>query len=198
VPQAGMSELLKTVIKMDNLEQFIRDNRETFDTAVPSLKIWAELDKQLPPPQKKPVAKRISIRRFLSIAAAVTLLIGFGIGIGFSIAPNANDGVITLSDISPEYAEVEQYYATQVNSQLTKLASYQATTPAMQADLAELDQWVEDLQKELSIVPKSKEEAVVNDIIDLYKTKVAILEKFVENIQSSNQKNSIQHETVDI
>ncbi len=185
-------------MKMDNLEQFIRDNREEFDTAVPSLKIWAELDKQLPQAPAKPVAKRISIRRFLSIAAAVTLLIGFGIGIGFSLSSNPNDGVITLSDISPEYAEVEQYYATQVNNQLAQLASYQATTPAMQADLAELDQWVQDLQKELSIVPKSKEEAVVNDIIDLYKTKVAILEKFLDSIQSSNQKNSIQHETVDI
>jgi len=199
VSQAGMSELLKTVIKMDNLEQFIRDNREEFDTKVPSLKIWAELDKQLPPaPQKQLVAKRISIRRFLSIAAAVTLLVGFGIGIGFSLSPNANNEAITLSDLSPEYAEVEQYYSTQVNSQLAKLASYQATTPEMQADLAELDQWVQDLQKELSIVPKSKEEAVVNDIIDLYKTKVAILEKFLDSIQSSNQKNSIQHETVDI
>ena len=68
----------------------------------------------------------------------------------------------------------------------------------MQADLAELDQWVKDLQKELSVVPKSKEEAVINDIIDLYKTKVAILEKVLESIQSSNQKNSNQNETVDI
>ena len=188
----------QTAMKMDNLEQFIRDNREEFDTAVPSLKIWAELDKKLPQSQKQPEAKRISIRRFLSIAAAVTLLIGFGVGIGFSLAPSPDQSAVTLSDLSPEYAEVEQYYAMQVNSQLSRLASYKATTPEMQADLAELDQWMQDLQKELSIVPKSKEEAVVNDIIDLYKTKVAILGKLLESIQSSNQKNSIQHETVDI
>lgn len=188
----------QTAMKMDNLEQFIRDNREEFDTAVPSLKIWAELDKKLPQPQEKPAAKRISIRRFLSIAAAVTLLISFGVGIGFSLSPSPDQSAVTLSDLSPEYAEVETYYATQVNSQLTKLASYKATTPEMQADLAELDQWMQDLQKELSIVPKSKEEAVVNDIIDLYKTKVAILGKLLESIQSSNQKNSNQHETVDI
>jgi len=189
---------LQTAMKMDNLEQFIRDNREEFDTAVPSLKIWAELDKQLPQPAIKKKAKRISIRRFLSIAAAVTLLIGFGIGIGFSLSPTADQSAVTLSDLSPEYAEVEQYYATQVNSKLARLTSYKATTPEIQADLAELDQWMQDLQKELSIVPKSKEEAVVNDIIDLYKTKVAILEKLLNSIQSSNQKNSIQHETVDI
>ena len=182
---------------MDNLEKFIRDNREDFDTGVPSLKIWAELDKQLPPPVEKPIARRISIRRFMSIAAAVVLLVGFGVGIGFHLSPSPENAV-TLSDLSPEYAEVEQYYATQVNNKLAKLANYQAATPEVQADLAELDQWMKDLQKELSIVPKSKEEAVVNDIIDLYKTKVAILEKLLESIHSSNQKNSIQHETVDI
>lgn len=192
---------LQTAMKMDNLEQFIRDNREAFDTAVPSLKIWAALDKKLPQPAIQKEAKRISIRRFLSMAAAVTLLIGFGVGIGFSLAPSPDQGVVTLSDLSPEYAEVEEYYSTQVNNKLARLANYKATTPDIQADLAdvaELDQWMQDLQKELSIVPKSKEEAVVNDIIDLYKTKVAILEKLLDSIQSSNQKNSNQHETVDI
>ena len=100
---------------MDNLEQFIRDNREDFDTKTPSLKIWADLDKKLPPPPPQtqpfvqgPVAKRISIRRIMSIAAAVTLLIGFGVGIGFSLAPSSNQQMVSLSDISDEYAEVEQ------------------------------------------------------------------------------------------
>ncbi len=190
---------------MDNLEQFIRDNREDFDTKTPSLKLWADLDKKLPPAPPKiqpfvqgPVAKRISIRRILSIAAAVTLLIGFGVGIGFSLAPSSSQQTMSLSDISAEYAEVEQYYAAQVSNKLATLSTYEATTPEIKADLAELDQWMKDLQKELSIVPKSKEEAIINDIIDLYKTKVIILEKLLDSIQSSNQKNSNQNETVDI
>ena len=192
---------------MDNLEQFISDNREQFDKAVPNLKIWAELDKQLPKQQEvtkilplvSPTnAKRISIRRFLSMAAAVTLLIGFGAGIGFNLAPSTQNEVIALHDISPEYAEVEEYYEEQVKNKLARLASYKNTAPEIKQDLQELDQWMQDLQKELSVVPKSKEEAVINDIIDLYKTKVAILEKVLESIQSSNQKNSNQNETVDI
>ena len=184
-------------MKMDNLEKFITNNREDFDTEIPNLKIWAELDRQLPKQEAPMEAKRISIRRFLSIAAAVTLLIGFGIGIGFYLSPPAKE-LISLGDISPEYAEVEQYYTQQVSDKLATLANYKATTPEIQADLEELDQGMKDLQKELSVIPKSKEEAIVNDIIDLYKTKVAILEKLLESIQSSNQKNSIQNETVDI
>lgn len=192
---------------MDNLEQFIRDNREELDTAVPSLKIWAEIDKQLPQAKtqaprvqqfsQQPTAKIFSIRRFMSMAAAVILLVGFGIGIGFSLAPQGNEAV-ALSDISPEYAEVEKYYANQVSSNLAVLASFNATTPEIKADLEEIDLWMTDLQKELSVVPDSKKEAVINDIIDLYKTKVAILDKLLESIQSSNQKNSNQNETVDI
>lgn len=188
-------------MKMDNLEQFIQNNREEFDTAVPSLKVWAELDKQLPKQQapQQQVAKRVSIRRFLSIAAAVSLLVSFGVGIGFFIAPaNTPSQSISLSEISPEYAEVEQYYSQQVTNKLARLASYSATTPEIKADLEELDKWMKDLQKELSVVPKSKEEVVINEIIDLYKTKVAILEKLLESIQSSNQKNSNQNDTVDI
>lgn len=187
-------------MKMDNLEQFISNNREDFDTEIPNLKIWAELDRQLPKQQVGPMgptAKRYSIRRILSIAAAVLLLVGFGIGIGFHLSSDVKES-IALSDISPEYAEVEQYYTKQVNTKLATLANFKGTTPEIQADLAELDQWMKDLQKELSIVPKSKEEAVINDIIDLYKTKVAILEKLLESIQSSNQKNTTQNETVDI
>ena len=188
---------------MDNLEQFIRDNREDFDTKTPSLKLWADLDKKLPPPPQMqpfaqaPVAKVFSIRRIMSMAAAVAVLISFRIGIGFYLAPQGGEQ-IALADISPEYAEVEEYYDKKVRNNLAKLASYEATTPEIKADLAELDQWMKDLQKELSVVPKSKEEAVINDIIDLYKTKVAILDKLLESIQSSNQKNSNQNETVDI
>jgi len=195
---------------MDNLEQFIRDNREELDTAVPSLKIWAELDKKLPQTQvetptitkiqplvQQPIAKVISLRKIMSMAAAVAVLISFGIGIGFHLAPNGEE-VVALSDISPEYAEVEEYYGKQVRNNLAVLASFDATTPEIKKDLAEIDVWMEDLQKELSIVPDSKKEAVINDIIDLYKTKVAILDKLLESIQSSNQKNSIQNETVDI
>ncbi len=192
---------------MDNLEQFIRDNREELDTAVPSFKMWAEIDKQLPKVAPKtvqiqqfaqqPTAKVFTIRKFMSMAAAVAVLISFGIGIGFHLAPGGGEP-IALSDISPEYAEVEQYYSNQVSSNLAVLASFNATTPEIKADLEEIDLWMTDLQKELSIVPDSKKEAVINDIIDLYKTKVAILDKLLESIQSSNQKNSNQNETVDI
>ncbi len=184
----------KKTMKRDNLEQFIIHNRKELDTAIPSLNVWAELDKKLPVQME---AKRISIQRFLSMAAAIVLLLGFGAGIGFYLSPSNHEG-LALKDISPKYAETEQYYKKQVSENLAKLASYQATSPDIQKDLQELDAWMKELQKELSIVPKNKEETVINEIIDLYKTKIAILEKVLESIQSSNQKNNIQNETMDI
>jgi alcohol dehydrogenase class IV len=108
---------------------------------------------------------------------------------------------MSLSDVSPELAEVEQYYSHQVDKKLAQLANFKNTEePYLQKDLQELDQWMRDLQKDLSLVPKSKKEAVINEIIDLYKTKLAILESVLTTIQSSNQNNvnSNQDETVDI
>jgi len=179
---------------MDNLEKFITNNRGQFDTKVPNPKIWAEIEQKLPDQQ---VAKTFSIRRFLSIAAAIVLLVGFGIGIGLYLSPPQSK-TYSLSDYSPEYAEVEQYYVQQVDQKLAQLTSLKGNTPEIQTDLAELDKWMKELEKELILVPKSKEEAVINDIINIHKTKIIVLEKILKSIQSSNQKISNQNDTVDI
>ena len=54
----------------DRLEKFINQNRDQFDDKVPNLKVWADIEKRLDPPQ----AKRGSIKRMLSIAASVLIL----------------------------------------------------------------------------------------------------------------------------
>lgn len=180
---------------MDNLEQFIKNNRTEFEAAVPNTAVWAKIEQQLP--STTPQIRRLSIRHFLSIAAAVVLLVGFGVGIGLHLAPQSSD-TISISDISAEYAEVENYYTRQVSNKLAMLSNYQATTPEIKADLEELDTWMKSLEQELLLVPKNKEEVVINDIINIYKTKVAILEKVLESIQSTNQTNNNQNERVDI
>ena len=42
---------------MDNLEQFIRENQEKFDSEIPSLSVWAAIDRsvsQAPAPAPAP------------------------------------------------------------------------------------------------------------------------------------------------
>jgi len=166
-------------MKKDKLEQFIQNNRVGFDSAVPSKAIWEKLEQQLPPQE----AKRFTIRRFLSIAASVLVLVGMGIAIGWQLAPK-QAAINGLAVISPEYGEVEQYYTNKVNYKLAQLAAYSSSSDSLlQKDLNELDNWLLILQKDLQEVPKGKKEPVINAIINNYKKKLLILETVLETIE---------------
>lgn len=162
-------------MKRDNLEQFIQQNRKQFDAAAPNSAVWTKIAAELPAEE----AKVIPFRKILSIAASVVVLLGMGVLIGLQLAPPANN---SIADIAPEFQEVEQFYANKVKYQLAKLAKYQeANDPLIQKDLADLDQWLEQLQQELLTVPKSQKEDVINTIIKNYKTKLNILEHVLEH-----------------
>ena len=174
-------------MKEDKLEQFITTNRKSFDRAMPDPAIWAKIDQQLP----KQEAKVYSIRRILSIAASVCLLIGIGITIGLHMA--APNPVNSLADVSQEYGQVEAYYANKVNYKVAQLKKLNKnTSPLLQKDLEELDQWLEHLQKELSVVPKSNRENVINAIIKNYKTKLEVLETVLDAVQDQPAETSKQ------
>jgi len=159
-------------MKKDNLEQFVQKNSAQFDQAVPDIAIWSKIEQQLP--VKK--IKRFTIRRFLSMAASVILLIGIGIAIGLQLAPKQEVGLAT---VAPEYAEVEQYYINKVNYKQAQVANYHGD-PFLEKDLAELDDWLLELQQDLQKVPKGKKEEIINAIINTYKTKLRILEVLIE------------------
>jgi acetyl-CoA carboxylase carboxyltransferase component len=169
---------------MDKLEQFITQNRDTFDDAVPSLKVWAEIDKELD--QQKGQARRVFLWRSLRAAAAVVALLLIGGYGGMYYQQQVASTEITLSDIAPEYAEMEEYYTTQVNLRMQQLADYRHTD-AVEPDLQQLDEVLQELQQELKNAPVGGEEQVINAMINNYKTRLDILERVLEKIQSTNQ-----------
>ena len=73
---------------MDNLEKFIIQNREDFDTAVPSLKAWAAIDRKLE--QKQQAGKRVRMWKVLRIAASVAILLFVGGVGGYYLSGGAN------------------------------------------------------------------------------------------------------------
>ena len=164
-------------MKKDKLEQFITTNRKSFDQSMPDAAIWAKIDQQLP----KQETKIFSIRRILSVAASVCLLVGMGIAIGlYMAAPNQ---VNSLADISPEYEQIETFYANKVNYKIAQLAKFNKNSnPLLQKDLKELDLWLQQLHTELSEVPKSNRENVINAIIKNYKTKLQVLETVLDAV----------------
>ncbi len=168
----------------DKLEQFIRDNRPMFDDEVPNLKIWADIERQLP--SKPPLRKRIY--RLAGMAAAVVFLVGAGIAIGvFWIGPQEVPQLADMENIDPEVLQMEQFYQSQIQEKYQMLTAYQQD-PVVKQDFEQLDQTMLELREELLNAPEGKEEEIINNLIKTYQTKVLILERVLERVQSTNHK----------
>ena len=170
---------------MDNLENFIRSKREEFDQASPDLRVWSNIDQSL---EKRRPTKRFSLRRSLSIAAGVLLLIGLGTLIGMQLRPVASSQR-SLGDISLEYQELEQYYEAQLREKTAQLAGYDKSDASVGDDLRQLEDFLQELQAELAEAPRGSEEQIVNAMIENYQHRLEILERVLSRIQSKPSKN---------
>ncbi len=166
---------------MDRLEKFVIRNRAEFDSEVPSLRVWAEIDKQLA--QKS--AKRLTLWKALRVAAAVVILLCAGSLIGTKVLGPTPAIASSLAEIAPEYADLENYYNSQIDQKIKLLASYRHDV-YVQEDLRQLDEIFAELKEELELAPKGAEEQIIQMMIENYETKVSILERVLEKIQSTN------------
>ena len=63
----------------DNIERFIRDNREGFDTQSPGKKNWEEIEKQIGIPKAPARIFSMKILRWSAAAAIFTVIIATGL-----------------------------------------------------------------------------------------------------------------------
>lgn len=167
----------------DNLEKFITDNREAFDRDIPSLKVWAEINKGLSEQQPR----RLPLWRALRVAAAVLILLFTGAVAGrYLSSAGANDASLAIEEIAPEYVEMAQYYERKIDNKVQQLASYQQGESVLK-DFEQLDKQMEELKEELLRAPKGREEQIVENLIRSYQTKVQVLERVLERIQATSQ-----------
>ncbi|MCR9288307.1 MAG: hypothetical protein NXI23_13100 [Bacteroidetes bacterium] len=165
---------------MERLEKFVIQHRSELDSGVPSLKVWAEIDRKL----EKKSAKKRSLWVFVRAAAAVVILLGLGSVIGANLSQSSSDSASTLADHAPEYAELESYYHQQIDQKIQQLASYQHDV-YVQEDMRQLDEVFTELRKELEVAPKGAERQIIQMMIENYEAKINILERVLNKIQST-------------
>jgi hypothetical protein len=174
----------------DPLECFIREHREALDNAHPNEQIWANISQQIPV-ASAPKAKIIGMggwqRNLLRAAAAIALLItGIGLGMWFSqnnMGPIGQDGM-AMSDVSSEYAELEDFYQRDIESKKQRLAHFTSNTATdLEGDLLQMDKSMLELRAELANVPPGNREQVVRAMIENYKAKASILQRVLEHLQ---------------
>lgn len=168
---------------MDNLEKFILENRPAFDREVPALKVWANIDRELD--AKRP--GRIVWMRYARVAAAAAVLVAVSCYIGFQAGAQTSEAR-ALADISPEHAEMEQYFNSQINEKMAQLASYKQDD-FVRPDLQELDAVYENLKTELEEAPAGSEDKVIQAMINNYQSKIDILELVLDKVKTTGQTN---------
>jgi len=186
-------EHLPSTADCDPLEQFIRSNRADLDHAVPDLRVWSGIEQSIPAPKSSAKIRQLPWQHsIVRIAASITLLLA-GVGLGLFYArstANAENGM-KMSEVSTEYAELEQYYQRDIAGKQVKLASYTGSQPAeVQEDMVQLDDIMAELQKELAGIPPGNREQVVRAMIANYKAKVSILKRVLDHLEESKSESN--------
>lgn len=185
----------------DPLETFIRDHRSSFDTGMPDLRVWAAIEKAVPAQSAKTIDMPWH-RTLLRSAAAIALLItGIGIGIWYGRADLSPQTGMAMSEVSSEYAELEQYYQRDISAKQEKLTTLVSNRDQdLNTDLQQMDKVMAELRQELANVPPGNREQVVRAMIENYKAKAAILSRVLEHLEQQQPAttNSGNHEVDNI
>ena len=134
---------------MRKLEDFMRDNRDDFDSELPSHDLWNNIESKL---EKKEKGKH----KFLKIASAVAAVLILAL-IGTYMLRPQSDSYSKYANVSdPELKnllETEDFYAKKVSSKMDEIQNCYKIHPELKMDiendLNELDNMYRELQKDL-------------------------------------------------
>ena len=180
---------------MDKLEKIIINNRNRFDTLEPDDEHLERLEARLNTFNKN---HNYSFAYFLR-AASVTILIALSSVFIYNNLTSGNKK--TLSNISPEYRDVETYYTTQVNNKINQINQINHYDTEKQKELfkeefTNLDSLYINLQKELKTNPN--DERVINAVIHHYQMKIDILNNILNYFNNVKQTKTNKNESTQI
>ena len=179
----------------DLLERAIRDNKEVFEEE-PLNGHFDRFDAKLDKMHKK--QKTMGWKTYLQIVASV-LLVALIVNQVQSYLGNEQEP-LSLSQISPEYSEVEFYFIASIENNIlawNKLVSEGFISgeeqEMMNTEMEEFDQMYKELQAELQANPDDKR--VVNAMLRYYHTKLSVTTLIIEELEKVKQQKLIKHET---
>ena len=171
-------------------------------------KIQEDLEEEAPehessaPVKDKPQGKVVTLRLSDLYKVAAVLAIGFFVGWMVFDQEAEQDGsmaaktvqqesetqpemvqhnyYVSLSDISPDLAEVEQFYSTQINEKMTALQGMNVDQDFL-VEVDALSADFDELQKEISASVDN--ERVIAAMVQNYKIRLEVLESILEELR---------------
>jgi hypothetical protein len=173
------------------LEQFIRDNRDQFDTDEPGEQVWKKLEQELADKNQQAQKQTSKDRKVLvftifrwSAAAAILILAGIGIFSLLNNHPAGNNGLVQqnttrdtpavndpiLKEINPNYAREVVQFTQLIEGKQNELKEMEKENPHLYkkfvADINKLDSSYNALKKELPENPNREQllEAMIENL----------------------------------
>ncbi len=180
---------------MEEIEDFIRQNREKLDVDDPPPRIWEGIKKEIQQGRK---------RKIIWISAAAMILVVFGSAVFYYFTENYRQGAVASKDsdamvmkINPVLIETEIYYGNLVNDLYSKaeplLTGHPDVVRELELDFSHLDSICAAIKKDLRDNIANQE--VIEALINNYRIRIRILEEMLEmlNQEEKNTQNDKNH-----
>jgi len=184
---------------MDKLEQFFRDNQNSFNQEEPPDEHFERFLQKLEKDRKK--RTKFGISFFLKAAAVVIFVVLSGVA-GYQLHNyQTSQYSFGLGDVSPEYQEVEFYYTNNISSQIELIRKMEVKKTGEEEgifneELEQMDQLYQQLKEELKANPG--DERVIEAMIEYYQVKSNILNKIIEQLHQVKQQKAQNYESTQI
>ncbi|MBN2520884.1 MAG: hypothetical protein JXB17_10295 [Bacteroidales bacterium] len=182
---------------MKKIDDIIKENKDLFNSEEPNHGHFERFFKKLEKQNKNHLI--YSLYKYLKVAAVIILVILSSLYIYENLISTKNK-IITLSDISPEYREAENYFITVVNSKYEQIKSFNFEDDKQKEillkELDEMDSLYDSLQNDLQTTPN--DERIINAMINYYQFKIEILNNIIEQLQNFNNYKTEKDESTEI
>ena len=174
---------------MKNLEKYISENKNHFE-AEPSAGHFNRFKNLL---EEQTSVKKISVLpQLLKVAAIIVLVVLSSLWTYDKVFSNQNEKGLSLSDVSPEYREVEQFFVQEVSFKYNQIKNSDFLSDSTQKimimeELSEMDSIYNSMKKDLKTSPN--DERVINAMIEHYQLKLEVMTNLLEQLQEINTNN---------
>ncbi len=179
----------------DILEKTIRENRAAFEEE-PMLGHFDRFESRLDQMHTK--KRGIGWKSYLQIAASILLVVLAANQARIYFSPEEKVS-ISLSQIAPEYSEVEFYFTSSIQNNMKEwdklfIDGYISENEQvmMTAEIEEFDKMYIELQTELEANPD--DERVINAMLEYYQAKLSVITLIIEKLQDVKQQKTTKYE----
>ena len=163
----------------DHLENFIRDNRTSFDDLKAPRGVWERIDQKDRP--------TLHLWKWTAVAASALLLVA--VGYIFGMKTQSKPAIAGWD----EYLETEKYYQGRIDRNMEKIKALPVGNEVM-TDIQTLDDVYQELRKQLLEDPNADTQLLLSAMIRHQQQKLEIMEKIVDRVSKYKTNENDNHE----